>query len=427
MNQSGRRIFLCTLLTGMAAATASGCGATCKRMAEDRQAFLERQVPSSGEPHLEVTVPFALTEKLISQQLDKIEPVALAVPGLGKLGSYFGELRLRPTFVRLLPARSGRLGFELEFEVQSHGSSAFSLTVQTEVKPDIELSQGLVNIGFSPEAFESVRPRIDSGSAKKLGGIIYGRIPGLARGLVSRDAVDKAAAGAVDLLLRQFYTISKDTLLRRISRMSQLSIALPDVPIAQLSLRTVGQEDKALQLLVTSKLPVSAGLSPMTESPSRRLVTLRLTASATAELANWAMNENLLPSRFDKKGRPQKDGELVAGLEWVAGQRPMKIHLWQLEGSCKRIDLGAEARVAVNNGKVQIEATGAVIEGSQAAALTELGIFFVSLWKDAIDKTLSTKAELRFEVAGREVVTEIENASLEKNVLSLGVSVRAAQ
>jgi hypothetical protein len=416
---------LCALLFAFNSTCLLGCGATCKRIEADRQSFLSRTASSNGQPHLEVSMPFALAEKLISKQLDLIEPVAIEVPGLGKLGAYFGQLKLRPSRIALLPAQRDRVGLELGFEVLVGSATAFSLFIDTEIKPQIDFSSGRVELAVEPESFEAVRPRLDSDSAGKLAKLIYSKIPSLARTLVSQDTVTTAAAATVDSLLHRFYAAYKDKLLRRVCRLTRLSLALPDIPVERIALSTVGQDgDGALLLLVTTRLPVSAGVTGSTRPTNRRLATFRLSAETAAELVNWAMHKGHLPNRYDKKGKPSETGELWAGLEWAPGERPMKIHLWQLEGSCKRIDLGADARISLENAKLRIDAQNAVIEGSKAAALTELGIFFVSLWKDAVDKTLRANAALRFEVAGREVLTTASQAALENDELILGLSVQ---
>jgi len=279
------------------------------------------------------------------------------------------------------------------------------------------------------ESLKKVVPHLSPDAAERLGGIVYKRLPTLARAIVSRAAVDQAAGSAVEFLLKQFYALAKDKLLRQLSDRARLSIALPDVPIRTLSLGPTTEAGGGLRLAITTSLPIGAALGPR-EVRSQRLpadrVTLRASAATLAELVNWAMARGLVPSRYNDKGQADDQGEYLAAVEWIAGERPMKAHLWQLEGSCMRLDMGANARVGAKDGKVSIAAEDGVIEDVDAAPLTEVGVFFYALWKDAVNVTLDRSAELRFKVADQELVSRVEQATLTDDELTLIVTLQPA-
>jgi hypothetical protein len=401
-----------------------GCGgATCEQLARNRADFLARAATDTGT-HIEVTVPYAVANGLINPALAKIEPLAVDVPGLGSLASAFGRLRVAPRRVTLQAAHGDRVGLRLDFDVLVGGDDAFGLWVETELEPEIDLSAGRVSLGFSPESLEKVKPHLTADAAQKLGGLVYRNLPGLARALVSRPAIDKAAAGVVELLLERFYAMSKDRLLEELGKLARLSVALPDVPIRSLSLEPTADAKGALRLSISTNLPVAADLAaraPGTPLPADR-VSVRASAPAVAELVNWAMGRGLVPSRYNDKGKPDAKGAYLAAVEWIPGDRPMKAHLWKTEGTCMRLDMGADAEVSAKDGKLRIEARDGVIESVEASAFTELGVLFYALWKDAVDVTMSRSAELRFKVAGTALVSRVEQAALVRDELTLTVS-----
>ena len=413
----------------LAAVALPGCGAkTCKRLARDREAFLSRAAKDEGT-HLEVTVPYAVANALVGPSLEKVEPIALDVPGLGALSAAFGKLRVRPRAATLHPAKGGLVGLRLDFDVTAGGSDAFGLWMDAAFAPEVDLKAGAASIGFSKESLKDVAPHVTDDAAKKLGGVVYGNIPGIARALVARSAVDKAAGAVVEFLLRQFYALAKDELLPRVSELARIRVALPDVPIRDLALAPTDDAGGALRLSITTSLPVPKGLAPRAADaaalPGDR-VSVRATAATFAELANWAMAKGLVPARYNAKGKADEKGEYLAALEWVPGKRPMKIHLWQLEGVCKRVDMGAEAAIDVEDGALRIRATGGVIEGSKASPFTELGVFFYALWKDAVKTTISRPAQLRFSAGGQELTTRVESATLAGDEVTMTLALAPA-
>jgi hypothetical protein len=404
-----------------------GCGSrTCKRIARDREEFLARDAKDAST-HLEVTLPYAVANALLEPSLAKVKPIPVSAPGLGALASAFGKLRIAPTRAVLQPAAGGLVGLRLDFDVLAGDRGAFGMWLETAFAPEVDLKAGAVTAGFSPESLKKVTPHVTADAAKRLGGMIYDGIPGIARALVSRAAVDKAAGGVVEFLLKQFYALAKDKLLPEVADLAKIRIAMPDVPVRDLALAPTEDAGGALRLSISTALPVGGGLAardPKAALPGDR-ISVRATASTLAELANWAMAKGLVPARYNAKGKADEKGEYVAALEWKPGKRPMKIHLWQLEGVCKRVDMGAKAAIGVEDGTLVIEATDGVIEGSEAAPFTELGVFFYALWKDAVKTTIKRSAEMKFSAGGQELSSRVEAAELAGDEVTMTVSLAA--
>ncbi|MBW2277088.1 MAG: hypothetical protein JRF63_06320, partial [Deltaproteobacteria bacterium] len=186
----------------------------------------------------------------------------------------------------------------------------------------------------------------------------------------------------------------------------------------------------ALQLLIETGLPVRTPIVPTetTTAPSSDdRVVVRMSGSAMAELVDWAIAKELVPSRYDTHGKAKQNGELRPGLDWVPGKRPMKIYLWDLERPCMRITMGAKAKVATQDGNVRIEATDGKIEDVEASAFTKVGVWFHALWKDAINVTKSAGTAMSFSVAGQRMTSRLERAAIENDELTLELSLTAAK
>ncbi|MFO8073091.1 MAG: hypothetical protein R6V85_14565 [Polyangia bacterium] len=420
---------LACLLTAACATGTSGCGTTtCERIAADREKFFSRPVGGVG-PHLEAVLPFAMANGLIDEQVKKVDPIEVGIPGLGKVGSYLGDLSIDPAGAELIPAAADHVRFRLDFDVRLDGKRAFTLSAEVEVEPEIDLERGIARIGFTPEMLEEVEPSLSKDAERELGGLIYSRIPKLARMVIPREAVDSAASRAVTHLAERFYEKSKKHLLPRLGKLSRFSLELPPVPLEKIELSSFEGGGGGLRLLVTTRLPVDKGLDPQALDPARLprdLISLRASAAAIAELVNWAIAAELVPARYDREGKPKKNGELRPGLAWVPGKRPMRIYLWDLKKPCMRIEMRAAAAVKKENGELRIEALEAEIEGVEASAFTRAGMWFYALWKDALDVTRKTEAKIEFDLAGKPMRAEVEQARLEADELVMRIGLTPA-
>jgi hypothetical protein len=408
-----------------------GCGATCDRIEEDREKFLSRK-GTNADTHVEVLIPFAVAERLVDTQIAAVKPIDVKIPGLGQLADYFGELSVAPTRVELKPAAAEHIGFHLDFEVRSDGKKAFSMYMETEIRPEIDLKAGKVILGFTPEALEKVKPGISKDAKKDLGGVIYSRIPGAARLFIPRSVVDAAAGTAVELLLSSFYAKAKEKMLPKLAEQSRFELTLPEVPLASVAVTSTAEDGGRLRLALVTSLPVRAGIAAAPEGappPSAERITVRMSGSTVAELVNWAMAKGLVPDRYDDKGKPKKDGELRPGLDWVRGEeRPMKIIMWDLDKPCMRITMSAEPSVAIVDEKLEIKAEGTKTDDVEASAFTKVGVWFYVLWKDAMKLHQKTSTKMKMVVAGQEIEAVVEKAVVERDelVLEVGLSVQVA-
>ncbi len=400
----------------------AGCGATCDRIEKDRTAFLER-AGTNTDTHIMVNVPFAVANRLVEPHILKVQPIDIELPGLGRIASYFGQISIMPTKVTLEAGGQDKIGFHLDFDIRRNGKRVFSMFMESEMHPKVDIPAGKVIIGFTPEVLENARPGISPDAKRDLTDAIYAQIPGPVRLLISRSSVEGVVDSAINGLISKFYTRTKERMLPKMSEMSQIEIALPNMPLTDVKISSTTANGGAVRLDIITALPVKTGVAPEGRAPlSKSNITFRTSGSVAAELVNMAMAKGKLPDRYDSKGKAKENGELRAGLDWIAGdERPMKIYLWDLEKPCMRFTMSAMPTIAVVGENVEIKAEKVETDDVQAAAFTKVGVWFHLLWKDALSVNKKSSARIKTTVAGDETEVLVKKASIEKDELVLEI------
>jgi hypothetical protein len=241
----------------------------------------------------------------------------------------------------------------------------------------------------------------------------------MARLLIPRSAVEGVVATAIKMLEDGFHAKIKDKLLPSLAQLSRFEIALPNVPLAAVSITSTDAEGGRLRLAMTTSLPVRAGIAPPSKATGAQAgdqITLRFSGSTAAELVNWAIANALVPARYDDKGKPKKDGPLRPGLDWVSGdERPMKVHLWDLEKPCMRFTLSAKPKVAIVDEKLEMKGEDPQTDDIEASAFTKVGVWFYMLWKDPMNLNKKHDAKMKMAVAGQQMEITLKKASYQKD------------
>jgi hypothetical protein len=422
------RIGALFLLSVLGGGVQVSCGATCDRIEKDRKQFLARK-GTNTDTHVEVTIPFAVANRLVAPHVLKVKPIAVNLSGLGNLAGYFGELSIAPTRVTIEAGGRDYVGFHLDFDVQRDGNRVFAMYLESEVRPEIDIEARKVVIGFTPEVLEKARPGLSKDAKGDLSEVIYSQIPAPARLLIPRSAVDGVVDSALKRLIDGFYSRTHARLLPMLSKMSRVELALPNVPLAAARISSSTANGGYLRLEMTTSLPVKKGVAASRKGKSelsRGNITLRTSGSVAAELVNWSLAKGKLPARYDAKGKPQENGELRPGLDWIAGdERPMKIYLWDLEKPCMRLNMSAKPAIAVVGDNVEIKAENIETDGVEASAFTRVGAWFRLLWKDAMNVNKKSPARIRTIVAGQEMEAVVKKAAMERDELVVEVSLTA--
>jgi hypothetical protein len=181
--------------------------------------------------------------------------------------------------------------------------------------------------------------------------------------------------------------------------LARFTIALPEVPIESISLRSEAPEGR-LVIGVMTGLPVRGAPTPtfggsQLESQSFELF---IPGVSLAEIGNWAMETGRMPSRYDSRGRPSDDGPFEVGLGWQDGSRPLVAHLWRSGRPCVRALVTAQPEVRVDAAELTFEAREARIEEFHGSLVARLAAASSRLWRRALDLSSSMGNETGFAV-----------------------------
>ena len=403
----------------------TGCGATCERIEADRTRFLSRK-PTVGT-HLEMIIPFSTAENLVAPWIAAMNPISLPVPNLGKLSDDFGALTVVPTRVSLKPAAAEHIGFHLDFEVRRNDRKAFAASMETDVKPVVDIENRKIVLGFTQEALEKSRVKISKDAVVDLSALIYEQIPTVARYLIPQSMVEKTASSAVEMIMDTLYSKLKDKTLPKLAAAAGMEIALPRIPLTAVHITSSLKGNGRLRLAITTALPVEAGIDEAAaakEEPSTGNVTIRMSGAAAAELVNWAVAEKLIADRYDRKGKADPNGELRPGLAWARGEeRAMKIYLWDLERPCMRLTMSARPSIVLRDGRLEIKAEDAETDDVEASAFTKVGTWFYLLWKDPMRLDKKSDAVLHLSSGGKALTIVVMKAAVERDEFLFEVKV----
>ena len=122
-----------------------------------------------------------------------------------------------------------------------------------------------------------------------------------------------------------------------------------------------------------------AAISLAVRADASNEVTVRISASTAAEIANWSIDHGYLPQHYTRDLDPKPDGEYRPRFDYVAEDkpRPVKIHLFQDRGGCSYFQVGMALRVDASDDQLNLCApriaaisTGSIFvpRGSQGGA-----------------------------------------------------------
>jgi hypothetical protein len=150
-----------------------------------------------------------------------------------------------------------------------------------------------------------------------------------------------------------------------------------------------------------------------------------MAGSAVAELTNWAIDQGLLPQRYDKELRPKPEGGFRPHFDWRAGQpRPLKVHVFRTRPPCTHVLVGARAEVRVAGDKLKITITEKQVERVEGPPLVKLGVWFDGLWSSAVRKTRERAAAVVIKQGKHRVKLRVRAAVLTDAELAFALGVR---
>jgi hypothetical protein len=399
-----------------AVAGLGACGSRCRDVADARQALVARG-PAAIPPHVEVRVPFARANTLLAEVI-AAKPIVmpLELPALAALPPPVHELTAVAREVRLVPAASDRARFALRVELDDVDRPVTTLAIEVEVKP--ELGSGELTFSFGPENLVAVRPVLDADARRALGDAVARWLPRL-----PRVAIDPIVVALTEQLTGAAYEVLQKTLLLRLGELTRVRLRLPDAPIAAVVLTSSADAltiDLAIALPVRHGLPVAA--------PKGDDIAVRVSGSAAAELANWAIDSGRLPRSYTRDLKPKADGEFRPVFDYVAEDhaRPFKIHIFQERGGCSHFQIGMRVQTRVVGDRLEIAMLDRYVERSDVGPVVSAGLWVKQLVEGSIDEVKREAARVELTIGGRTFETRVVNAEVTGDELRFDLAVTAS-
>lgn len=388
-----RRLALAALVPLL---SAPGCAASvCKKVHADRDAFVRRGAEPG--PHVALALPYATLSQGLQRALAASRPVQVPLPDLGpvELGSLTASLR----GVGFHAAPPGQVGVRVTVALASGGRPVTAIELDAVVAPQLDPGSGVVRVRLRAQDLVQVRPNLPPAERRRFAEFVLGLVPASARALVGREQVEDLADGFLREIVGGRWPQIRDHLLQGTDELVDAEIDLPELPITRIELRS-GEAD--LELWAHTSLPAER----LADGPARpagadaRLVALRMSGGTAAALVNRAMAQGQVPARYDREGDPDPRGELVAGAEWRAGARPLKLHAWSLQGTCARLTFAGTPTVAARGGRLEVGVPDGALEAVEGSLKARAGVWFSGLGRQTFAVSQAVAGATEFELAG---------------------------
>lgn len=415
---------------------ASGCTSRCARVASARTELLARPAAGPGAAARaadgRVTLPFSRANALFAELLAaKPLRVELAAAELGRwrvvvpsgLAAVVREVRLEPA-----PAERVRLAITLA--LYDADEELTTLAGVAELAPELVRrgADTALVLELRPENLLELRPDLGSRPRAALARALARWLPGPLRGRIPASALDVAVGELGQSLAAVAYQAVRRSLLPRVGELTRLTLRLPDLPLERTALRSSKLPVPALELELYSSLPVRPPPSASAPRPSGEQITVELTASTGAELANWAIAHGLAPRWYTRDLAPSPRGEFRPLFDYRADDRahPWKIASLQERGGCSYFLVGASATMALRGGKLEVTVTDRQLEAAETSWLLRAAAWLKFQLTGAIDRSRRVAAHTELTIGGRTLRSEVVAAELQHDRLRFTLAVHAA-
>ncbi len=398
------------LVAVLAALPLAACGTTCDEIRTSKDDFFARDGWIDA-PHAEVIIPLRLANRLIYERLELRTSDRLTVPGLEQLGVGLG-VELALTDVRLVPADDGHVGVAVTAAVRDGDLPLLDLIIEAQIRPIIDPRRRVIDVVLEPRRLDAVRPRFEAEGKRRLGAWLREALPtGVAR-LLPEAATQQAASAALTWVVDEGWPLVRDYLLSPLDDALLVQLTLPDIPLERATLRSTAGRHPALHVDLVTTLPVERGLAPDLRLVQPSAVEIRLAGDTAAEIANHAMAEGLLPSRYSADGDPDPDGPFEARLGWQGSRRPLKVHLWRLRDDCVYARVGGTPTPRLEPDSVRLDVRDGVFEVVRGPALTEAFAWTERLWGDGVQLGVDVARATDLDVAGAPLALRVAGVEL---------------
>ncbi|MEE2756549.1 MAG: hypothetical protein VYA30_07795 [Myxococcota bacterium] len=331
-----------------------GCG-SCQVVQENRDEFLaQRQLQEADRGHhVLVSIPKRLFENGVDRAFGAIPDMPVALTGFGAVGQYVDGLSLRPKELAFDFDRSSNLKLGLNLDAFYGRSRLFGIQLKAVVPVIYDRKTQTMTLVVRYDVFEQVEPSLSRGAADNLTRAIRSKIPSLARQLVSTNTLRGYVQKNLSRLLRDFYPVVRQTMLKPMGEIVRFKFKVPDLPVERITLIS-SQNDLVFGIRTSLK---AKGLPTPKRVVNTRTVRFSISTDMVASLGNQAIDDGRIPAQYNANGRPTSDGAYTAGFAWTRTNHPLKVKLWNLEPktlpACIYVQAGARPTVSLKGKKLK--------------------------------------------------------------------------
>jgi len=347
------RILFCLACLVLAA-----CGA-CPAVEQNRQAFLGEQrseQPDRGH-HILVAIPKKLIDKGVDKAFKAMPDVPIKLPGLGNLNRYIKSLKFKPRKLGIDFDRTSAAQIRLDLDAFYGRAKLFSvdLAAVAPVKYNPKTQTATLIIRY--DIFKTVTPRLSRGAADNLTKLLRKQLPSLVRAVFPTSKVRRYASKSLNALLKELYPLLRKRMLKPMGELTRFKFHLPDVPIERITMLST---KNTWQLGIRTSL-AARGLTPKETKLAANQLRFSLSSDVLAKLGNWAIAKGKIPASYNRRGKPDKKGDFVAGFGWESDRSPLKVKMWSKDTSgrldastCLFVQAGATPTVALRGKKMKV-------------------------------------------------------------------------
>ncbi|MBL8622076.1 MAG: hypothetical protein JNK64_12260 [Myxococcales bacterium] len=421
-----RPLLIALLATTVALA---GCGSRCADVRAARATLAARPVATAPSPDVRVTVPLARANAVIAELLARTPWTApLALPELGPLALVVpGGLRARLDQVALRPGAPGHVQVAVTLAIADDDATIATLALEVALAPEIERAHGDVALAFGirPADLLAITPTLGPDAAAALGAAIERWLPPPARGRVPAMLRDAAASRLATYLTGAAYRGLHDLLLVRLGEVTRLRLQLPDVPVADVAIRSL-TDPAALLVEIHTGLPIRRGLGA--PAAPRDDLAVAVAASTVAELANRAIASGLAPRWYDRSLTPTPSGAFRPRFDYVAEEpgHPWKVHVLQERDGCSYFRVGVRVAIALEGDQLRATALDRELERAIASPVISAAAWVKYLVVGSLDRTRRRVAHVQLTIAGQPLTTRLTQVALVDGELHAALDVALA-
>ena len=350
-------------------------------------------------------IPVERANALIAELL-QAEPLSAPIdpPDLGPI-ELTTTLAAHLREVRVQAAAADRVSFAIRLEIRDRDRELTTFALVTEVTPELQRTSdgATLAIGFGPANLLAVKPELGPDARRALGDALQRALPDR----IPRVMIDVAAGKLATHLTNGAYRALQATILKRAGELTRLALRLPDVPIARHAIRST---DRTLAVDIVTDLPVRRGLATPTTEPTD--ITVALSGSAVAELANWAIDRGHAPRWYSRTIEPRTDGEFRPHFDYIAEDRahPLKVYSFQERGGCSYFRVGVRAAIAMDGEQLKATALDRELEQSSANPVIEAAAWVKYFVIGSLDRSKRVAAHTRITIGERTLETRVVEA-----------------